>query len=147
MSYRCQDPSMALHTFKPTDININWWKYYSVDLQPEKTRIWNIPNKRRVHNTVIWDFLPVSNRSKLVTCITFEEKEKQRKALTKYRHLYAPISKRMLAKMKIKSLQHYKVHNIINDKVERWSSHKHQDNNIFSKASPNLHVNNHKIKI
>lgn len=115
-------PWLCIPSSPQIETNINWWKYYSVDLQPRKDkRIWNIPNKRRVHNTVIWDFLPVSNRSKLVvTCITFEEKEKQRKALTEYRHLYAPISKRMLAKMKIKSLQHYKVHNIISDKVERW---------------------------
>ena len=61
-------------------------------------------------------------------CITTEVKEKQTKALTEHHHLYAHISKTMLAKMKIKASEHDKVHKIIDEKVERWWSHKHQDN-------------------
>jgi len=72
---------MALHTFKPTDRKeYKQMRKLSGKLAYKTYKILrNIPNKRRVHNTVIWDFLTVSKRSKVVAIsITFIIKRKKK---------------------------------------------------------------------
>lgn len=69
---------MALHTFKPTDRK-EYKQMRNISGKLAYKILRNIPNKRRVHNTVKWYFLPVSKGSKVVAVsITFIIKRKKK---------------------------------------------------------------------
>lgn len=69
---------MALHTFKPTDRK-EYKQMRNISGKLAYKILRNIPNKRRVHNTVEWYFLTVSKGSKVVAVsITFIIKRKKK---------------------------------------------------------------------